>query len=165
MSRAFPPEQAYEALTAIEALVVTAHEPNSLRIDDTTQVIDQLEVLREHLDEQQAEHARLLAIINTPETESFIAGVSREKEHQLQRWGQAHDRNKEPQNWFWLVGYLAGKALHAAVKGDREKALHHTISAAACLAHWHDALKTGERDPSKPSDTEVAIEAALGAKP
>lgn len=32
------------------------------------------------------------------------------------------------------------KALAAAVKGDRDKARHHTISSAAVLLNWHEQL-------------------------
>ena len=92
---------------------------------------------------------------DVPITEDFLAGVKAEKEHQLKRWGTTHDRNKAPADWFWLLGYLSGKALAAAIKGDREKALHHCISSAAVLANWHDAIRSGgpslkiEHDPSK----------------
>lgn len=92
---------------------------------------------------------------DVPIVDDFWAGVRAEKEHQLKRWGTTHDRNKAPADWFWLVGYLAGKALASAIKGDKEKALHHCISSAAVLAHWHDALKADaaslkvEHDPSR----------------
>lgn len=74
-------------------------------------------------------------------TRYFARGVRLEAMHQRERWGDAHDRSKSAENWYWVVGYLAGKALRASIQGDREKALHHTISAAACLAHWHQAIK------------------------
>jgi hypothetical protein len=83
---------------------------------------------------------RLNSIINTPENDDFLRGVSIEHEHQRQRWGDAHDRSKSAEQWFFLVGYLMGKALRAAVNGDKEKALHHTISSAAALGHWHKAI-------------------------
>jgi hypothetical protein len=79
-------------------------------------------------------------IINTPETADFMAGVPIEAAHQRERWGADHDAGKTPFDWFWLVGYLAQKAASAAVAGDTEKALHHTISTAAALANWHAAL-------------------------
>ena len=52
-----------------------------------------------------------------------------------------HDKSKEPAEWFWLVGYLAGKALAAAIGGDTTKARHHTISAGAALLNWHASTK------------------------
>lgn len=78
--------------------------------------------------------------VDSPAVENFIGGVIREAAHQRARWGDAHDRSKSAENWFWLVGYLAGKALRAAIAGDREKSLHHTISAAAALSQWHAAI-------------------------
>lgn len=86
-----------------------------------------------------AEAARLKAMINSPEIDDFLRGVHLEAVHQVERWGTAHDRAKRPADWFWLVGYLAGKALHAAISGDRTKALHHCISTAAALFNWHSA--------------------------
>ena len=79
-------------------------------------------------------------IIDTPETADFIAGVAIEALHQRERWGAEHDAGKSPFDWFWLIGYLAQKAASAAVAGDAEKAMHHTISTAAALANWHVAL-------------------------
>jgi len=75
-----------------------------------------------------------------PIIDHFVAGVAAEAEHQRVRWGEAHDRNKSAEDWFWLIGYLAGKALRASIEGDRDKALHHTISAAAALSQWHAAI-------------------------
>jgi hypothetical protein len=89
-----------------------------------------------------AERDRLLRLINTPETADFLRGVQLEAAHQVEKWGEPHDRQKSAENWFWLVGYLAGKCLRAAITGDREKALHHTISAGAALFNWHRAIKS-----------------------
>lgn len=100
----------------------------------------------------EAEHDRLLAaeierdrldaLVNSPQTANFLTAVAAEKAHQIERWGRAADRQKSAEHWFWLVGYLAGKALRAAITGDRTKALHHTISSAAALANWHEAIST-----------------------
>ena len=83
---------------------------------------------------------RLTALLNAPLYLDFLEAVQREGAHQVFRWGEPKDRRKEPQEWFWLVGYLAGKALRAHVDGDQEKALHHTISSAAALMNWHSAI-------------------------
>jgi hypothetical protein len=88
-----------------------------------------------------AEAARLKALINVPELDSFLRAVHIEAVHQVERWGTAHDRAKRPADWFWLVGYLGGKALHSAVSGDRDKALHHCVSTAAALYNWHCSIK------------------------
>jgi hypothetical protein len=80
---------------------------------------------------------RLKAIINTPEIEDWMNGVAREAAHQQERWGVEHDGGKTPADWFWLIGYLAGKALFAAIAGNVAKLKHHTISTGAVLLNWH----------------------------
>jgi hypothetical protein len=77
--------------------------------------------------------ARAYDRINTPEIDDFLSAVKNEALHQRERWGIENDGGKEPSDWFWLVGYLAGKALHD-VKGKR---LHHIITAGAALLNWH----------------------------
>lgn len=91
--------------------------------------------------EQKTEIERLNGLINAPELDNFLRAVHIEAVHQVERWGTAHDRAKRPADWFWLVGYLGGKALHAAVAGDRDKARHHCISTAAALYNWHCAIQ------------------------
>lgn len=90
-----------------------------------------------------AELERKAALIDSPETADFLLGVRNEVAHQIAKWGTVHDRAKAPGDWFWLVGYLAGKALAADIAGDREKALHHCISTAAVLANWHTHIAVG----------------------
>jgi len=80
---------------------------------------------------------RLHQLIHNPQLNNFSEAVVLEAVHQRERWGSEHDAGKNPEDWFWLVGYLAGKALHAQRSGNIEKALHHTISASAALANWH----------------------------
>lgn len=63
-----------------------------------------------------AERDRLHDLVNTPEVDDFLKGVRIEAAHQVERWGEAHDRKKSAESWFWLVGYLAGKALRAATQ-------------------------------------------------
>ena len=106
------------------------------------------------------ELARLRELINLPELHDFAKGVVLEAGHQRERWGSNHDAGKEASDWFWLVGYLAGKALNAHTKGDYRKALHHTISTAAALANWHGAIEgTTNMRPG------IDGEAALAHKP
>lgn len=93
--------------------------------------------------------------INTPETADFLAGVAQEARHQRERWGEAHDRGKSAENWYWLVGYLAGKALRAHVDGDVGKAAHHTISSAAALYQWHAAIQTDQSGHGIGSDADL----------
>jgi hypothetical protein len=107
---------------------------------------DELERIYEGLD----------ALINRPEIEDFARGAVLEAAHQRERWESAHDSGKSPFDWFWLIGYLAQKAAAAAVAGDLDKALHHTISTAAALANWHLALRGVMGSPAE------LLEAALG---
>lgn len=101
---------------------------------------------------------RLNAIINTPQADDFLRAVSTEAEHQRQRWGTSHDAGKEPADWFWLIGYLAGKALHAHTNGDIAKAEHHVITTGAACANWHRAM-FGQTD-MRPGIDGTAIDAA-----
>ena len=103
-------------------------------------IMGELRSLITRLRAAEAEIVRLSQIINTPQADDFLRAVSTEAEHQRQRWGSAHDEGKAPADWFWLVGYLAGKALHAHGAGNVEKAEHHVITTAAALANWHRAM-------------------------
>jgi hypothetical protein len=113
----------------------------------------------------EAEVARLDALINNPHTNDFIEAVRTEAAHQLERWGIDHDAGKTDEDWFWLIGYLAGKALHTPIRKDladppdvehrqatqdgeinlsvealREKQLHRIITVAAAALNWHAAV-------------------------
>ena len=94
--------------------------------------------------EAEREYERLKALLNTPEIEDFDKAVPLEAVHQIEQWGAAHDAGKNPEDWFWLVGYLAGKALAAQKAGDTEKAKHHCISTAAALRNWHAHIRSGQ---------------------
>ncbi len=85
--------------------------------------------------------AILTAHLNTPELEDFAKGAVNEAVHQVERWGTDHDAGKTPTDWFWLIGYLAGKAAASHFAGDVDKALHHCITTAAAMANWHRAIK------------------------
>ena len=73
------------------------------------------------------ERDRLKAMINSPELHRFLLAVRIEAIHQVERWGTAHDRAKRPADWFWLVGYLAGKALHAVAENGYRPALRRDV--------------------------------------
>jgi len=99
---------------------------------------------------------RMRKALNTPEIHDFARGVVLEAQHQRQRWGTTHDAGKTNADWFWLVGYLASKALTAAGSGNVDKALHHTISTAAALANWHAALN-GDNHEMRPGIDPAAL--------
>lgn len=103
----------------------------------------------------EAEVARLRALINTPSTADFLAALPLEAAHQVERWGVEHDRGKDPSDWFWLLGYLGGKALRSAIDGDVAKAKHHCISSAAVLLNWHRRL-SGEESSFQPASDGAA---------
>lgn len=105
-----------------------------------------------------AQRDRLLALVNSPELRDFSRGVMLEAAHQRERWGHEHDAGKTPADWFWLVGYLAGKALHAHAAGNAEKAQHHTISSAAAIANWHGSI-LGTHNMRPGIDGEAALAA------
>ncbi len=98
--------------------------------------------------------------LNTPEIVDFVCGAVREAQHQRSRWGSDHDTGKQPEDWFWLLGYLAGKCLAAQKSGDRDKALHHTISTAAALANWHAFMlgQTNMRPGIIPPNIDAAVD-------
>lgn len=78
--------------------------------------------------------------LNTPEIHDFAKAIVLEAAHQRERWGTDHDGGKTPADWFWLIGYLAGKALNSVAAKDHDKALHHVITTAAACANWHAAM-------------------------
>jgi len=92
---------------------------------------------REDCAEVRDELLELRNLLNTPELDDFVKGAVLEAEHQRLRHGDKVDLDKKPEEWFWLVGYLAGKGLQAQRQGDMNKFRHHLISTAAVLANWH----------------------------
>lgn len=102
---------------------------------------------------------RLEWLLDTPHTDEWFEAVRVEAGHQIKRWGVEHDVGKEPQDWFWLLGYLVGKALRAAVDGDTEKAKHHTISSGAALLNWFRAM-TGDSQVMQPGHAPSIARAA-----
>lgn len=81
--------------------------------------------------------------INTPELYAFVLAVENEALHQRERWGIEGDGGKTDADWFWLIGYLAGKALHNPVKeemGATDARLHRIVTVAAAAANWHAAV-------------------------
>ena len=114
-----------------------------------------------------AEVERLGRLINTPHIAEFLEAVKLEAMHQRERWATDHDAGKTDADWFWLVGYLAGKAVHSgtrareasesdsvpdnqeAARPHYEKQVHHIITTAAALLNWH-AARTGADTRMRP---------------
>lgn len=97
---------------------------------------------------------RLRKLINTPRTDDWIEAVKLEAAHQVERWGVEDRAGKGAADWFWLLGYLSGKALASFIKGDAEKGLHHIVSSAAVLLNWHRNV-TGEITSFRPASGEA----------
>jgi hypothetical protein len=126
-----------------------------LPYDDTAEDLDslrrQLAEVTAKLGEAERERDRLNALVNTPEVVDFGMAVRLEAAHQRERWGSDHDAGKTDADWFWLIGYLAGKALHNP-GDDHAKQLHRIITVAAAAANWH-AAKLGKTDMRPGIDT------------
>jgi hypothetical protein len=108
------------------------------------------------LDRLRSEISRLRSLLDTPEIHAFSSALAREAAHQRERWGTDHDGGKAAGDWFWLIGYLAGKALHAHVEGRTDKALHHIVTTAAACCNWHAAVlgQTNMRPGIAPATTD-----------
>lgn len=94
--------------------------------------------------------------INTPELTDFIRGIQLEALHQRQRWGTNHDQGKTPEDWLWLLAYLATKASQASRYNDQDKYLHHIITCAAACLNWH-ANASGINTEMKPGAPEPLL--------
>lgn len=111
----------------------------------------------------QEEINRLDALINNAHTKDFLEAVRLEAAHQREKWGVEHDAGKTDEDWYWLLGYLGGKALHAAKLYEPDamnidanppkpfitKQLHHIITTAAACLNWH-AQRMGVNPDMRP---------------
>jgi hypothetical protein len=84
------------------------------------------------------EIAELKAIVNAPDPSDFLKATETEMRYQRVRWGAEGDAGKTDADWFWLIGYLAGKALHNP-GNNHEKRLHRITTIAAAAGNWHAA--------------------------
>jgi hypothetical protein len=108
---------------------------------------DRLSLELEHLKAELAELEARFARINTPEIGDFLAAVRNEMLHQRDRWGADGDAGKTDADWFWLLGFLAQKAMTPGT--SKEKVLHHIITTAAACGNWHGA-RTGHYVDMRP---------------
>lgn len=120
-----------------------------------------IRIEREALQQRLAEAEKLL---NSPELHDFAKGEVNEAAHQRGRWASDNDSGKSPADWFWLIGYLAQRAMTAQMAGNTDKALHHCISTAAALNNWHAAISGANSDMrpgiASPGDADVEKAAA-----
>lgn len=103
----------------------------------------QIEELKQQRDDYKIKADKYDAL-NTPEIHDFLKAIENEALHQRDRWSAEHDAGKTDADWFWLIGYLAGKAIHKP-----EKSLHHIITTAAACLNWH-AAKLGTHNGMRP---------------
>ena len=57
---------------------------------------------------------------------------------QREKWGADGDTGKAEADWFWLIGYLAGKVIRPGA--SFEKKLHRIVTIAAAARNWHAAM-------------------------
>jgi len=73
---------------------------------------------------------------DAPVTDDFLADVEQEAAYQA-IWG-GNDSQKTDDEWFWTLGWIAGKALRP--DADLEKKRHRLRAAAALLMNWDKHL-------------------------
>ncbi len=125
---------------------------------------------RQRFEAAEKERARLHDLVNTPELVNFPKAVQLEAVHQVERWGKDDRTSKVPSDWHWLAAHLAGRALEHHKEAERlqpqlqawslncpdadllltsmreqiafhrEKAVHHCITTAAVMSHWHASV-------------------------
>lgn len=113
------------------------------------------------VDEIVEDYVRLHKLVNSPHIIDFTEAEILEAAFQQEKWGANGDEGKTDADWFWLIGYLAGKALHnpdTTEKNADKKRLHRIITIAAAARNWHAAVlgKTNMRPGIEPP---VEIEA------
>lgn len=84
-------------------------------------------------------------LINTPEIEDFLRAVKIEAAHQQEKWAET-DPMKSDADFYWLIGWLGGKAVTDPHEdGDertaRERLLHRIVTVAAAAYNWHERAK------------------------
>jgi hypothetical protein len=114
---------------------------------------------REQQAERDAEDAAKYRALHTPEVRDFLLAVEREALFQREKWqGADADGGKTVTDWFWLLGYLGGKAIRP--DATPEKRLHHIITTAAACLNWH-AAEIGAYSGMRPGIAEPATPALL----
>lgn len=123
------------AKEAAEKVVVTVHDERAREIA--------LRLAAEQRVAALEANDRRYRELGIPEIHDFVLAVEREAAHQRDRWENAHDEGKTPEDWMWLLAHLATKATQASRYGDPDKYFHHIITCAAACCNWH-ANATGK---------------------
>jgi hypothetical protein len=125
-------------------------------VEDANNQFAENEKLKQRLADAERRNAELEGMLDTPHTSDWFEGVKLEAGHQIKRWGSEHDAGKGPADWFWLIGYLAQKAMTSQMLGNEVKAKHHTISTGAALLNWFRAI-TGDSTAMRPGIDDAAL--------
>lgn len=94
------------------------------------------EVLKES-EPKTDELKRLQELINNPEIEDFVKGVTLEAVHQIERWGLENEERKSPHHFIMVANKLIGKMCVDIWDKDTDKFKHHCIALAAEFANVH----------------------------
>ena len=143
-------------LTPKSPVFILEQDGDTIVSRDILEICEENSQLRERRDKAVAELNRMREIINRPHIGMWTEEVIFEAAHQRERWPSESDATKKPTDWFWLVGYLAGKALAAHMAGDTDKLRHHTVSTGAVLAHWA-AYAKGDETVFSPGTTPTEL--------
>lgn len=175
LDRGAEPAAETERAAALPERDVLAKETERLLSDETDVSAEWCADVCVHIRALQSEvnalrrDAERYRAINTPEIHDFIVAIEREALHQRERWASDHDAGKTDADWFWLIGYLAGKAINKP-----EKKLHHIITTAAACLNWHahaigihQQMRPGigpDKQPPKPAAIDAAAPSAAGGE-
>lgn len=131
------------ALKAVETMLDAA----KTRLDTAIRTAkDRMDFHERVIEEKDAEIKRLNDVLHTPLIGEFFAAVKNEASHQVERWKSSHDEGKTDGDWFWLIGYIAGKVLWP--DADNAKQRHRIIAIAAVAYNWwrrKSGMDTGMR--------------------
>ena len=130
----------YHALRDAAKLLRGEHVGSAPGISEPAEIMRLTGAAAVAADAGQATDARDAAkyrALHTPEVVDFIKAVENEALFQRDKWAAQGDAGKSDADWFWLVGYLAGKAIRP--DATKEKQLHHIITTAAACLNWHGA--------------------------
>ena len=83
---------------------------------------------------------------SAPVTSDFWQDCLDESRFQDERWPERHDAQKTDADWFWLVGFLAGKVMRPGASVEKKR--HRLRALAAVLEHWDRQLAPIPKGPT-----------------